>query len=408
MKILQVNVVYNNGSTGKIVHDIHTVLKNKGIESIICYGRGKKIKKKNVYKTSSELLAKINALRSRILGLQYNGSWIATNKLIRIIKKERPNIVHIHCINGYFVNIYKLMKYLKESNIKTVLTLHAEFMHTGSCGHAYECERWKSGCGNCPQLWLATKSYWLDRTDTAWLKMKNAFQDFENLRIIAVSKWLQDRAKQSPIMKQHCFGIIHNGIDTEGIFKPIQTKQLKKIHGLKNEKIILHVTPSFTLHENDIKGGHYVVQLAERIKNKNIKILVIGSTDLTLELPENIINIGRTNNQEELAAYYSMAHLTLLTSKRETFSMVCVESLSCGTPVVGFKAGGPETIALNDFSEFVDYGDMDQLEEKVMEWLNVKTEDISKNIANKAHDIYSRIDMGLDYLEIYKELSQHR
>jgi hypothetical protein len=88
MKILQVNCVYKSGSTGKIVYDIHRVLQEEGIESVVCYGRGPKIYEPNVYKTSSKLLAKFNALRARITGLQYNGSLIATNKLINIIKKN--------------------------------------------------------------------------------------------------------------------------------------------------------------------------------------------------------------------------------------------------------------------------------------------------------------------------------
>ena len=406
MKIIQINCVYKRGSTGKIVYDIHNVLLDEGIESIVCYGRGQKENELNVYKTSSELLAKFNVLKSCITGLQYNGSWLATNTLLKIIRKEKPDIIHLQCINGYFVNIYRLLNYLKNNKIKTVLTLHSEFMHTGSCGHAYDCERWKEGCGNCPQLRIATKSYMFDRTKTAWTKMKNVFADFENIKIVAVSKWLEDRAKKSPIINQHSFAVIHNGIDTNDTFKPRYYGYLKEKHNLKNEKIILHVTASFSLRENDIKGGVYVVKLAEKLKDKNVKIIIIGSRDLSIELPENVINIGRTNKQCELATYYSMADLTLLTSKRETFSMVCIESLSCGTPVVGFKAGGPESIALNKYSEFVDYGDVNELETTVIKWLEVKSIITSNTISNDARQKYSSRNMGLEYLKIYRELDQ--
>mgnify|MGYP000891919248 CR=1 FL=1 len=404
MKILQVNNVYDRGSTGKIVYDIHKVLQKEGIESIVCYGRGQKEHEQNVYKTSSEILAKFNALRSRVTGLQYNGSWLATNKLINIIRKEKPDIVHLHCINGHFVNIYRLLKFLKVQKIKTVLTLHAEFMHTGSCGHAYECEKWKTGCGNCPQLWVATKSYWFDRTHSAWLKMKNAFDGFDNIRIISVSKWLEDRAKESPIMKHHLFNVINNGIDTDEIFKPTSFECLKEKHGFKDEKILLHVTANFSLQESDLKGGHYITQLAERLKEKNIKIIVVGSRDLTISLPDNIINIGRILNQKELAAYYSMADITVLTSLRETYSMVCVESLSCGTPVVGFRAGGPELIAIENYSKFVEYGDIDLLEKTIIEWIDFKSNLAHYSISNKAKEKYSRKSMGFEYLKIYNLL----
>lgn len=407
MKILQINNVYKKGSTGKIVYDIHSFLKSSGIDSIVCYGRGKKEKEINVYKTSTEILAKFNALRSRILGLQYNGSYIATKKLINRIEIEKPDVVHLQCINGYFVNIYKIMDYLKINNIPTVITLHAEFMHTGSCGHAFECEKWKTGCGDCPQLWKATKSYWIDRTHIAWKKMKQAFEGFEYIRIVAVSKWLEDRAKMSPIILNYYTTVVHNGIDTS-LFKPTRSIDFRSKLGINNEKILLHVTPSFTLKENDIKGGHFIVNLANELKKQNIRIVVIGSSDLNLKLPENIINIGKVNDQNELAMYYSMADLTVLTSKRETYSMVCAESLCCGTPVVGFKAGAPETIAIKEYSEFIEYGDVKKLREVVLRWISVKREAISNNLSKISQEKYSKNKMGMEYLKIYKEISRKK
>ena len=119
MKILQVNCVYNKGSTGKIMCDIHIAAQKENIESVICYGRGEKTSDKNVYKTSSELYSRINNLLSRFTGLMYGGCAFSTGKLISIIKKEKPDVVHLHCLNGYFVNIYRLISWLNESKIKT-------------------------------------------------------------------------------------------------------------------------------------------------------------------------------------------------------------------------------------------------------------------------------------------------
>ncbi|MEK4514276.1 glycosyltransferase [Paenibacillus sp. FSL H8-0122] len=400
MKILQVNCVYNNGSTGKIMYDIHRGIQENGMESIICYGRGLRVNEPNVYKTSSEILAKFNALRARITGLQYNGALFATNKLIKCIKRENPDIVHLHCINGYFVNIYNLLNFLKRNNIKTVLTLHAEFMHTGSCGYAYECNKWMTGCGNCPQLRSATKSYLFDRTHSAWEKMRRGFEGFNNLQIVSVSHWLENRAKKSPIMEAHNFKVIGNGIDTEQIFYPTQFQYLREKHRLNDEKLILFVTASFSLREDDVKGGRHIVDLAERLIKDNIKIIIIGSRDLTIAVPNNVINVGRINNQKELAAYYSMADLTVLTSERETFSMICAESLSCGTPIVGFKAGAPETIALPDFSDFVEYGDINSLEKLVRQWITRKSE-LTVALARMAGEFYSKEKMLKGYFDVY-------
>ena len=138
MKVLQVNCVYDTGSTGKIMADIHRELGRRGIASVVCYNRGKKVKEPNVYKTCGELYSKCNNLITRFTGIMYGGCWFSTNRLISIIKKEQPDVVHLHCINGYFVNIYRLVQWLKENHIKTVLTLHAEFMYTANCGHAMD------------------------------------------------------------------------------------------------------------------------------------------------------------------------------------------------------------------------------------------------------------------------------
>jgi len=403
MKILQINCVYKRGSTGKIVYDIHVALKEKGYESIVCYGRGQKEIERNVYKTSSEVEAKCHALYARISGIQYSSSFFATNRLIKIIKKEKPNIVHLHCINGYFVNIYKLFHFLKKQDIKTVLTLHAEFMHTGSCGHAFNCEKWKTGCGDCPQLWNATKSLFFDRTANAWKKMSNAFEGFDNLVIVSVSNWLNERAKRSPFLKNKKFEIIENGIDTKNVFHPVYFSDLKKKYNITNEKIILHVTANFSDRPDNIKGGRYIIELANRLKNENIKFLIIGCRNNQIDFPENIISVGRVNEKKKLSTYYSMADLSIITSKRETFSMPCAESLACGTPVIGFKAGGLEAIALNDYSEFVEYGDINALEITIKKWINIKAIIVEK-LSQTAHIRYSRERMCERYTEVYEKM----
>lgn len=397
MKVLQINCVYKTGSTGKIVHDIHRELQKQGIDSVVCYGRGEKVNEPNVYKTCGELYSKFNNLLSRFTGLMYGGCFFPTNKLISIIKKEKPDIVHLHCINGYFVNIYRLIRYLKSSGIKTVLTLHAEFMHTGNCGHALNCESWKAGCGRCPRLRKETKSLLFDRTHTSWRRMKNAFDGFnDNLIVTSVSPWLMKRAKQSPILADKRHIVVLNGIDTD-VFHPYDTAELKKRHGLTDEKIIFHATACFNANPNNIKGGYYVLELAKRLQKENVRFFVAGRYDSTIIPPDNLMFLGRITDQKLLAQYYSMADITLLTSKKETFSMPVAESLCCGTPVIGFKAGAPEEIALAGYSEFVEYGDVNCLTQLI---LSFKSEVDSDICIHK----YSREMMVNNYCEVYNEV----
>lgn len=404
MKVLQVNSVFRNGSTGKIVNDIHEGLKIQGHESIICYGRGNKVEEPDVYKITSEFYSHINHAMARITGIMYGGCLYSTFKLISIIRKEKPDIVHLQCINGYFVNIYRLVKWLKKNSIKTVVTLHAEFMYTGGCGHALSCDKWKlnKGCGKCPRWRSDTQSLFFDRTKTMWHWMKKAFDGFnEGIIITSVSPWLMERAMQSPILggKEHI--VVMNGLDSENIFQPWDAEELRKKHDLNNKKIIFHATPQFSVDPNHIKGGYYVLELAKKLNNRSVKIIVAGPFDETIVYPENMIMLGKIKDQKLLATYYSLADVTLLTSQKETFSMVTAESLCCGTPVVGFKSGAPEQIALKKFSRFVDQGDIDALHDELINLSNMQID--SRDIIKEC-DLYSNFTMTNNYLSVYKKL----
>lgn len=400
MKVLQVNVVYRKGSTGKIVYDIHELLARESIHSVVCYGRGAGTIEGNVHKTCSENYAKINKAYSMISGLMYGGCGISTKNLIRIIEKEQPNVVHLHCLNGYFVNIYKLISYLKEKQISTVLTLHAEFMHTGNCVHALECEKWKIGCGDCPRLKTETGSLFFDRTHESWQKMKSAFDGFgDKLVIVSVSPWLMQRAKESPILSAFRHEVVLNGLDTN-VFHKMNNPKLKKELGIVEEKIVFHAAPRFDDSPDNIKGGRYVIEIAKRCSD--IRFLVAGDYPQGLVVPDNLTLLGRIADQEKLAELYSLADATLLTSEKETFSMVVAESLCCGTPVVGFNAGAPEQITIPQYSDFSEYGNIDVL----IKNLQKRIEDSSSKdeISECGQKKYSKFDMARNYLRIYEEM----
>lgn len=407
MKILQVNCVYKTGSTGKITYDIHTELLKREIESIVCYGRGKKILEPYVYKTCGESYSKLNHFASRISGVMYGGCFFSTRKLIRIIKSERPDIVHLQCINGYFVNIYRFIEWLKANRIRTVVTLHAEFMYTGGCGHSIDCNQWsdQQGCGHsikCPRWHAETESIFFDRTNTMWKRMKHAFEGFdEKIIVTSVSPWLMERAKKSPIFESKEHKVVLNGVDTS-IFHMYETNSLKKELGLTDEKIVFHATSNFNLDPQHIKGGYYVNELAKNFVGRNVKFLIAGAYSKDIEVSENILLLGKIRDQKRLAKLYSLADVTLLASKKETFSMVTAESLCCGTPIVGFKAGAPEKIAINEYSTFVDYGDINMLEKCILDILSSEYE--KENISNIAQQKYGKKNMCEKYIEVYKEL----
>lgn len=404
MKILQINCTYREGSTGKITYDLHRTLENQGIESVVCYGRGSKTEDAHVYKICSNLYGKANNALSRLTGVMYGGCLIGTHRLIDIIRREKPDVVHLQCINGYFVNIYRLVSWLKKEKIPTVLTLHAEFMYTANCGHALDCDKWLRGCGGCPRFHQETLSLLLDHTALSFRRMANAFRGVQkNLTVVAVSQWLEERAARSPILAQMPHQVIYNGIDTE-VFSPIPREQARKLLGWPDGKIIFHATAMFSNQPGHLKGGSYVIQLAERLKKENVTIVVAGMAEISAPLPENLLYIGQVQDQKTLAACYSGADLTVIASQKETFSMICAESLCCGTPVIGFRAGAPEEIALKEYSAFQPYGDLDSLSACAREWIERPVS--QEKIAQEASRTYSKAQMAESYMELYRRVAR--
>ena len=404
MKICQINCIYGSGSTGKIVKDVHKTLVDNGIESIViapvmpsdCKSE------KGVYCISSYILNRTSAIYRRFTGRQFDGGFIETNRILNILKREKPDIVHLHCINGNNINVYRLYDYLSKNHIKTILTLHANFPFTGGCGHSYDCEQWVTGCKKCPILKEATQSWFFDGTARTWRKQMACYQKFEtdNLYITAVSPWLLERSKRSPMLSRFKSCVVMNGVDTN-VFKPRESNWREKLGILDNEKMLFHATASFNPYGDNLKGGKYIVQLAEVLKDQGYKIVVAANNGKVERLPSNVIYLGRTKTQIELAELYSAADLTIITSKLETFSMPVAESLCCGTPVVGFEAGGPESIALKDFSEFVEYGSIDALTNVVTKWSEKRLD--ATEVASIAKKSYSKEVMTNNFMDLYNE-----
>ena len=391
MKILQVNNVYAEKSTGKLTQQIHEGLLREGHESVVVYGRGNAVPGGNVIRLCPDWYGKLNSLLSRITGMPYGGCFLSTARLKKIIRREKPDVVHLQCINGNFVNIYRLVAWLKKQRIKTVVALHAEFMYTANCGHAFDCNQWQEGCRKCPNAKKANKSWVFDRTAESWRRMKKAFSGFEEDCVLApVSPWTEARARQGRILKDFRFRTVYNGIDTDNVFY--------RGSELPEEKTVLSVTAHFSGEKDHPKGGWYLLKLAERMPD--VTFYVAGKADAVEDIPANLHLLGEIRDQKALADRYRRACVSVIVSSRETFSMPCAESLCCGTPVVGFEAGAPEQIALKEYSEFVPYGDLEKLENVLRRWM-AKPELNRELIAEDARKVYSARTMVRSFIELY-------
>jgi len=394
LKVLLINVNCKSGSTGKIVYDLYTQLNKDGHTAAICFGRGKEIIEPNIFKFGIDAETYFHAAMTRLTGFTGCYSFFSTQRLLRFIKKFKPDVVHVHELHAYFVNIKPIIEYLKKNNIKTIWTFHCEFMYTGKCGYSFECEKWKSECGNCPHLNDYPNSLFLDFTKKMFNDKKKLLSDFDNLTIETPSKWLADRVRKSFLFDKK-IGVIHNGIDTN-VFHPREYNHLKEKHNINGEKVVLAVAPDLM---SERKGGRYVLKLAETMKNEKVKFILIGVSDLKEKFPPNIIALGRTENQVELAEYYSMADVFVICSEKENFPTTCIESLCCGTPVCGFDTGGTKETAPNGLGVFVPYRDIDALRD-ALQTLDgqLKTKGI---YSQYGLEHYSKENMYENYYKLY-------
>ena len=401
MRILQINCVYGQGSTGKITRDIHMALHEKGIESYVCYGRGKKTEDKNVILVSSDFMSRIRRMISSLDGMTYNFTRWTNLKLHKEILTIDPDVVHLQCINGYFVDVYRLLEFLKRNNIPTVLTLHAEFMHTGGCGYALDCNQWIDGCQKYKRLKSGLGVIGLDNVKKNYLKMKHVMKGFEKLTVVGVSEWISSRALKSQIMSDINIMTIHNGIDTTNVFYPRNTYSIRQKYGIPEEKkIVLSVVPNLI---SDLKGGKLMMELAHETIFKDHLFVIVGAKESVEDKPENLIIIPYTESQNELAEIYSTADVFVMGSKMDNYPTVCIEANSCGTPVVGFDVGGVSETIYEDMGCTVPYGDIEMMKTKINEWIEKKNE-ISKNVKNAVVWRNSKERMIEDYLKVYCEI----
>lgn len=396
-RVLTLNWGHGPYSISKIIRDIEEILKKEGIEFLHVQESGQIIGN-NYISLSGWFMTRVYYVWAHISGRRYATGYVPYLKWKKILRRYAPDIVHIHCPNGFSINLYKVLELLKKQNIPTIITNHAEFFYTGNCAHAEECLGFIDGCKECKNFREKTSSLYFNRTKWAWKKMQCIFKDFRNIEMAVVSPWMLNRIKMSPITASLPVCVIENGVNTK-VFKG-DGKKAKE----NKRKRVLHVTANFSDDEN--KGGKYIIRLAERCKDLPIEFVIVGEHNTLSNVPDNIQMAGKISDQVELAEYYQNSDVTLITSKRETFGMVCAESLCCGTPVVGFLNGGTETIAIPEYTSFVPFGELELLKKELFLFLskNLRKQEISE----KACKRYSKERMAYSYLKVYQEVVSKR
>ena len=336
MIIAQINATCGAGSTGKICISVSELLSENGVENYIFYSSGSSDYPLGI-KYANEIAIKMQTLVSRIFGNYGFEAKIATKKLINKLEKINPDVIHIHNIHSHNCNLEILFKYIKKKNIKVYWTFHDCWTFTGYCTHfdMIGCEKWKTECNNCVQYRYF--SWFFDRSKYLFNKKKQLVLGI-NLTIITPSEWMAGLVKQS-FLKGYPIKVINNGIDLN-IFKPTKSNFREK-YNLKDKYIILGVAFGWGKR----KGLDIFIELSKRLDN-SYQIVLVGTDDnVDKELPQKIISIHRTQNQNELAEIYTVADLFVNPTREENYPTVNMEAIACGTPVVTFNTGGsPEML----------------------------------------------------------------
>lgn len=398
MKVLQINSVCGVGSTGRIATDLYKVMKENGIESKIAFGIGnaENIPQEDAFKFGNKFDYYVHNAVSRITDRAGFYSKINTLKLLKFIKSYEPDIIHIHTIHGYYVNIEILFNFLKEYKKPVIWTLHDCWSFTGHCAHfdLIGCTKWKTQCYNCPIHREYPKSF-TDNSRHIYKLKKQLFTGVENLTIVTPSQWLADLVKQS-FLKNHTIRIINNGINLD-VFKPIEN-DIKIKYQCENKYLILGVAFGW----GKKKGLDIFIELSKRLDENKYKIMLVGTDEhIEKDLPDNIISIHRTKNQNELAKIYSAADLFVNPTREDTYPTVNMESLACGTPVLTFNTGGSPEIIDETCGMVVEKDDIDSMYNEI---INICENNVfTKEMCLRKSRMFDKNEKYRNYIELYKK-----
>lgn len=402
--ILLVNSTANSGSTGRIAEGIGQAAIANGYNSYFGYGRIGQDSVSKLIKIGSAKDIILHGLGSLLFDNHGFCSRTATLKFIKEIEKFHPDVINLHNIHGYYLNVEILFNYLEVSNIPVVWTFHDCWPFTGHCTYfdRYKCLKWKSGCEYCPNSKGYPKSLFLDRSKYNYYEKKELFNKLKNVTLVAPCNWMKKLIQQS-FLSKYPVVTIHNGVDID-IFKPIRSAEIRKKLGITpNKKIILGVASIWDKR----KGFDDFIKLNLGL-DKHYQIILVGLNDRQeASLPKNMIGVKRTENIKQLAELYSLANVFVNPTYVDNFPTTNIEALACGTPVVTYRTGGSSE-AIDDYTGVVvEQGDMNQLKQAV-EFVANRKEEYTYACRNRAEMMFNKHERFNDYVALFNKLIENK
>lgn len=404
--LLQITIESNKGSVGRIAEQIGEAAIDNGWSSYITYARDSNSSTSKLIKIGSKFDMYLHGLETRIFDNHSFSSRSATKDLISTIKEIKPDIIHLHHLHGYFINIEILFNYLRDSSIQVVWTFHDCWAFTGHCAYFdfIGCDKWKTICYQCEQKNEYPKSLIFDRSKKNYNDKKRIFNSINKLTIVPVSNWLASKVKES-FLKEHPCLVIQNGIDLNTFYPKRSRAKIDILYNLCDKFIILGVASVW----DNRKGLLEFIKLNKLIDNNLYRIVLVGLSESQIqELPESIIGIKRTESVSELADLYTAADVFLNPTFEDTFPTTNLESLACGTPVITYRTGGSVESINDNTGIIVDKGNVEGLKEAI---------EIIKNNGNSFYEINCRniaimnFDRKVkfnDYIELYKNILKNK
>lgn len=387
-KLLQINVVSNVLSTGKIAEDIAKEAQKCGWDCYIAYGRMSVPSVAKEIRIGNKFDVCLHFFLSRIFDIEGLLSIRATKKLIKEIQKINPDVIHLHNIHDHYLNYKLLFEYFSKISTPIVWTQHDCWAFTGGCMYfdVPKCEQWMNKCNDCNKK----HSWLLQRPLSNFYLKKHLFTAIQNLTLVPVSEWMTSLLKSS-FLSEKRIQTIHNGIETSK-FRPVLSK---KTDGYFR---VLGVASVWSSR----KGLGDFVKLRALLPSDVLITLVGLNRKQIQELPKGIFGISRTTNVEELVNLYSCSDVFVNPTYSDNFPTTNLEALACGTPVITYKTGGsPEAIDENT-GIVVKTGDVESLANSI---LYIRKNPFSpQKCRERAVELYDKSKCYEAYMGLYSKL----
>ena len=401
-KLLQINpVVRLNTSTGRIMKEIGELAIASGWDSYVAYSGardGMPQHSSKLVPVGDKLDLAIHLAATRLFDAHGLASRRGTAAFIRKIQEIDPDVIHIHNIHGYFLNYPMLFRYLKESGKPVIWTVHDCWLYTGHCYYysSAGCDKWRSGCGNCPQKRSFPASFVFDRSAHNWLDKQKAFNSVDNLTIVPVSDWIRQEMASSYLSGKH-FHVIHNGIDLN-TFTPEAAAGEERRAGT----VILGVA-SIWLEE---KGLGDLIKMAGMLREDE-HIIMVGRTteEQRSRIPAGVKLIERTENASRLAALYASSTAFVNPTWQDNYPTVNLEAIACGTPVVTYRTGGSIEAVSEGTGFVVEKGDVEAMLARVREIAGWDKAETATRCRKRALENFRKEDCYKNYIELYENLT---